>query len=185
MTVEEIKDRISPAEILDRFGVQINRHNFAHCPFHDGDREASMKIYKKTAHCFGCGFDGDVFAIYMKHENCDFKTAYKALGGAYETNTDEVSRELKKDAYERKRAEREAKEEANRRFFILLRQSMEMCNLADQACEIFSDGWKYLVDHRDWLNYIYERKYIEEREVNEIDVVRVCREVRRIFFTVG
>ena len=184
MTVEEIKDRISAEEMLNRFDVQVNRHKMAHCPFHGEDKKPSMKVYPSRAHCFACGFDGDIFAIYMQFMKCDFKTAYKALGGAYETNTDKVSRKLKIDAYAREKAEKEAKQEAEHKFYILLRQAIEMCRLADQACEVFSDDWKYLIDRRDWLEYIYDLKYIEEQEVNEIDVVRVCREVRRIFFAV-
>lgn len=185
MTVEEIKDRISVTEILERFDVPVNRHKMVHCPFHGDDSHPSMKVYAKSVHCFTCGFDGDIFDIYMRFEHCDFKAAYKALGGGYETNMDKVSRELRSDAYAREKAEKKAKKEAEHKFFILLRQAIEMCRLADQACEVFSNDWKYLVDHRDWLEYVYDLKYIEGQEVNEIDVVRVCREVRRIFFAVG
>jgi hypothetical protein len=69
MTKEEIKERYSMREIIARYGLYPNRSGFISCPFHKGDREASMKIYDKDFHClrgqwryfFVCSADGRYF----------------------------------------------------------------------------------------------------------------------------
>ena len=48
-----------------------------------GDRTASMKIYKDSYYCFGCGATGDIFTFVQNMDNCDFKTAFQILGGTY------------------------------------------------------------------------------------------------------
>ena len=56
MTVEEIKQTYSMRDILDRYGIHVNRSSFASCPFHTGDRTPSLKVYKKYFHV--CPEDG-------------------------------------------------------------------------------------------------------------------------------
>jgi len=50
------------------------------CPLHE-DRTPSFCWYKKnnTWHCFSCGEGSSVIDLYMLLNNCDFKTAAKAL----------------------------------------------------------------------------------------------------------
>ena len=71
-------------EIVTRYGFYPNRAGFIPCPFHKGDREASMKIYDKDFHCFGCGAHGDIFAFIQQMDGIGFKEAFQALGGIYE-----------------------------------------------------------------------------------------------------
>ena len=181
MTVDEIQRSMSAAELLSGYGVKIRR-GMCSFPFHGEDKHPSMKVYKDGVHCFTCGFHGDIFAIYQELEHCDFKTAFKALGGEYSGNRQ--TRTMRNDSFSRQKAERERKAAAEREFYRALTTAMLMCSMADDACEIFSDNWAYLVDKRDWLAYCYDLKYIERKEINEIDVYRVSREVRRRFFAV-
>ena len=73
MTVDEIKQQYSMREIVDLYGIQINRSGFCSCPFHNGDRTPSMKIYPKDYHCHACGANDDIFTFVQKMDNCDFK----------------------------------------------------------------------------------------------------------------
>lgn len=182
MTVDEIKASLTMPQLLDRYGIKI-RHNMCSCPFHGKDRRPSMRVYKDGVHCFACGFNGDIFTVYQALENCDFKTAFKNLGGDYGDGR-QSTRTMMSNEFARRKAERERKETAEKDFRKQLTFAMDLCSLADDACEIFSDNWTYLVDKRDWLNYCYELKYIEGKEINEIDVIRVCREIRRRFFAI-
>lgn len=84
MTKEEIKQNITMNEIMARYGLYPNRAGFVKCPFHAGDRDASLKVYDKDFHCFACGAHGDIFDFIMKAEPCGFKEAYEILGGTYE-----------------------------------------------------------------------------------------------------
>ena len=84
MTSDEIKQMYSMREIISRYGFEPNRSGFINCPFHDGDRDASMKIYEKDYNCFGCGENGDIFDFVQKMETVGFREAFKILGGEYE-----------------------------------------------------------------------------------------------------
>ena len=85
MTVAEIKNAYSMRDILARCGIpKPNRSGFINCPFHRGDREASMKIYEKDYNCFGCGANGDIFTFLQQFYSISFKDAYQMLGGSYE-----------------------------------------------------------------------------------------------------
>ncbi len=50
------------------------------CPFHS-ERSASFAIYNKqnTAHCFGCGWHGDVIDFIRKRDGLTFPQAVKSL----------------------------------------------------------------------------------------------------------
>lgn len=181
VTSEEIKRNLPMPTLLGRYGIKI-RGGMCSCPFHGKDRHPSMKVYRDSVHCFACGFHGDIFTVYQELNNCDFKTAFKALGGEYGGQA--KTRTMRKQEFVRQKTEKEKKEEAEREFFLRITEAMGMCSLADEACEIFSDNWTFLVNKRDWLNYCYERKYIEGKEINEIDVNRVCREIRRRFLAI-
>ena len=84
MTKEEIKETYSMRDILERYGLEINRAGFCHCPFHQGDRDASLKVYEKDFNCFGCGVNGDIFTFIQRMENVSFREAFLILGGTYE-----------------------------------------------------------------------------------------------------
>ena len=75
MNSEDIKATHSMQDVLNRYGLIPNRAKFIQCPFHQGDREPSMKIYKDSFHCFGCGANGDIFDFIARMENTDFKGA--------------------------------------------------------------------------------------------------------------
>lgn len=54
------------------------------CPVHK-ERTPSFKINAdETAHCFGCGFHGDVFDLVMAVHRVGFFDAYEMLGGTRE-----------------------------------------------------------------------------------------------------
>ena len=84
MTKDEIKNSLSMTQFLDNQGLHKNRAGFIQCPFHKGDNTPSMKVYKTSVYCFGCGWTGDVFKFYQEYNRVDFRTAFMALGGTYE-----------------------------------------------------------------------------------------------------
>ena len=87
MTSDEIKQQYSMRDIAEKYGFHLNRRGFIHCPFHTGDKGASMKIYDRDFHCFGCGANGDIFDFIQRMDNVDFKEAFQSLGGTYEKPT--------------------------------------------------------------------------------------------------
>ena len=81
---QSIKDAVNMEQILDFYGYEA-KHGFINCPFHPGDRDASLKVYKgsKGWHCFGCGKGGSVIDFVMEQEGCDFRTAAYAIDQAF------------------------------------------------------------------------------------------------------
>ena len=75
------KDLVRLTDVLARYNLTPNRAGFLHCPFHSGDRDASLKIYPATDswYCFGCGEGGDVIDFVAKMERCSFTDALKKL----------------------------------------------------------------------------------------------------------
>ena len=81
MTIDDIKQQYSMQDIVERYGMHPDRAGFIHCPFHEGDRTASLKVYKDNFYCFGCHEHGDIFTFVQKMDNCSFRDAFKSLGG--------------------------------------------------------------------------------------------------------
>ena len=73
---KEIRERVSIMEVLSYYNLRPNRSGFLCCPFHSGDRTASLKVYKdNTWHCFGCHKYGSVIDWVMEMERMDFRQA--------------------------------------------------------------------------------------------------------------
>lgn len=84
MTADEIKSTYSMREIVERYGFHPNRAGFISCPFHQGDKTPSLKIYEKDYHCHACGANGDIFTFVQEIEGISFKEAFRSLGGTYQ-----------------------------------------------------------------------------------------------------
>lgn len=94
MTREEIREHYTMRDIAAMYGILPNRAGFCHCPFHKGDRTASMKLYKKDFHCFGCGENGDIFKFVQLMDGCSFRQAFERLGGTYVKPTNRSRMEI-------------------------------------------------------------------------------------------
>ena len=84
--IEEVKLNNPMPEVVRRYGIEINRAGFCRCPFHN-EKTASMKIYPTSFFCYGCGVGGDVIDFVRLYERCDFKTAFRMLGGEFDSHT--------------------------------------------------------------------------------------------------
>ena len=56
-----IKQSVTTRQAAESFGIPVNSHGMAICPFHD-DHNPSMKV-DETFYCFGCGATGDVITF--------------------------------------------------------------------------------------------------------------------------
>lgn len=77
-------------DACSRYGVDINRAGFAHCPFHKGDHSASLKIYPggRGWYCFGCNSGGDVVDFVRRLFNLDFPGAIAKLNDDFRLGLD-------------------------------------------------------------------------------------------------
>lgn len=81
---EAAKLRAKQVQIKDIFQGKLRKlgqRYVGSCPFHN-DKSPSFVIYPTNdAHCFGCGWNGDIIDFIMKRDNLDFKSAVKLLAG--------------------------------------------------------------------------------------------------------
>lgn len=108
-----IKEKTNIYDVCERYGVEINRHGFARCPFHS-ERTGSLKLYRDGGfHCFGCGaHGGSQIDFVMKLFDLSFKEACEKLNDDFclgiPLKKQPMSRmkqmELQRQHYERKKA---------------------------------------------------------------------------------
>jgi len=80
MNLDELKDKYTMRDILARYGLEV-RKGFTKCPFHKGDRTASLKVYDNGFYCFGCGKGGDIIRFVQEYEGLNFRDACKWISG--------------------------------------------------------------------------------------------------------
>lgn len=159
MTTDEIKQSVSMREVVEGYGIRIDRKGFCCCPFHK-EKTASMKIYKTSYNCFGCGANGDIFSFVMGMEHCDFKTAFKSLGGSYKQKSDHqrnlyhyhLQKRKEKAIKDAQRAEQEKKE---------VIEEIRMQKLFKKLSPVFSNDWCEAVNRLEYL--FYKLEYLTEK----------------------
>ncbi len=73
-----VKSSISTREAAQRYGVEVNRHGKALCPFHN-DCHPSLFVDDDHYHCFACGEHGDVIDFTSKLHGLSLYDAAKKL----------------------------------------------------------------------------------------------------------
>ncbi len=144
MTKDEIKQTYSMTDIVERYGFKPNRSGFIQCPFHTGDRTASMKIYEDNFYCYGCGETGDIFKFVMLMDGLSFKDAFISLGGEYkkpETKNDARHRHRDRVIAERKRQRAAEELERKKRRILEVAKEMDYCRTFANCYEPLSDAW--------------------------------------------
>lgn len=183
MTVEEIKETTTMRDVLGRYGVTVNRSGMCCCPIHH-ERHPSMKVFKDGYKCFACGSGGDIFAFVQAMEQCSFKEAYIILGGSYERQDTKQARTAVKMKFERQKRLRQQSVENEKRFRSALMDAIDICGWWIENTEPLSDDWCFAQNKLPWLWHVYDSKYLEGEEVEEVNVYRRCREIRQRFTTV-
>ena len=92
MDIQEIKAKLTIAEILQHYNLKADKHQRLNCPFHE-DKTPSMQVYYKTntAYCFSsnCKTHGkslDVIDFIMHKENLSKHEAIKKSEGMISGN---------------------------------------------------------------------------------------------------
>ena len=62
---QNVKYGVSCRESAERYGVEVNHHGMALCPFHN-DRHPSLYVADDHYYCFACGEHGDVIDFVSK-----------------------------------------------------------------------------------------------------------------------
>lgn len=158
MTAEEIKDKYSMKDILGMYGLTVGRGGFICCPFHDGDRDPSLKVYQKDFYCFGCGASGDIFSFVQMMDNLTFQEAFRRLGG------DSMDAGARMRAYHAKKA-REMKEKECERAWKRIRDNLDaISDLRERIPRLEPFSEEYCQAQREMTRQIALFDYLWENE---------------------
>lgn len=82
---DQIKHLVTMDQAARRYGFEPNRAGFIKCPFHQGDRTASLKLYpgERGFHCFGCNRGGSVIDFVMELYDINFAQAVVRLNADF------------------------------------------------------------------------------------------------------
>ena len=154
MTSEELKQNIPMCQIVEQYGIKLDRKGFCCCPFHK-EKTASMKVYKDSYYCFGCGESGDIFSFIQKMDGVDFKTAFQNLGGTYDDESDYRHklfryRMEKQRETEKARKRREAEEKRQ------IIEEIKLQKIFVKLFPVFDDDWCAAVNRLEYLFYRLE-----------------------------
>lgn len=158
MTSEEIKQAYNMQEIVGRYGLIPNRRGYVPCPFHK-EKTASMKIYEKDYHCFGCGENGDIFSFIQRMEDITFSEAFRSLGGTYEMESPKAARIRKAGACKEKARRMEEEMRFQRWRADRLGEVCRLLRLLDEVMPgyvPYSGEWEAAVQMREENRYKYD-----------------------------
>lgn len=160
MTSDEIKRNLKMKNVVGQYGIKVNRNGFCCCPFHR-EKTASMKIYKDSYHCFGCGENGDIFSFVQNMEGVNFKTAFKMLDGTYADKSDYQHKLFRYRCQKRKETEeiREAKRKA---VHAKVLEEINLMKAIKLLSPVFSDDWCYAVNKLEYDFYLLEHLMTEK-----------------------
>lgn len=159
MTSVELKQSLPMRAVVEEYGIKISNKGFCHCPFHK-EKTASMKVYKDSYYCFGCGAAGDIFSFVQHMDGCNFKDAFMRLGGTYEDGND-YQHNLRKYHMQKQREteiKRRLRDEEERRQII---HEIPLQKAFKLLSPVFSDDWCDAINRLEYL--FYRLEYLTEK----------------------
>lgn len=155
--VNLIKATVSMRQVAEFYGYSPNRQGFVNCPFHN-EKTPSLKIYKHSFHCFGCGAGTSVIDFVMNLHGLSFEDGAKKINEDFGLNY-----EMGKPNYAKvKRAESKRKTEKD--FEKWVKEAVNI--LADYHRLLWNTKIKYapknIEDIKDcYVKAVHEIDYIE------------------------
>lgn len=161
--ISTIKDCVTMPELASTLGFQVDRAGFMACPFHQGDRTASLKLYggKRGYYCFGCHKGGNIIQFVMEYLNMEFEPAVRYIADRFNiplTESDSLSEEaireskkraeLRKSENERIQEERRAKQQR----LTEVSKQMQSCQRMLGMFEPLGNVWCRLIDRYQMLD---------------------------------
>ena len=94
---EEIKQAVSIRDIVERYGLQLDKNNKGLCPFHQEKTPSfSVKPDENIFHCFGCGAHGDAIDFAAKIKEIEPLEAAKLIATDYGISYEETKETSKR-----------------------------------------------------------------------------------------
>ena len=125
----DIRSMLTAQQVAEHYGFEVNRSGFMKCPFHTGDRTASLKLYDGESgfHCFGCGAHGSIIDFVMRLFDLNFRQAVLRINADFHLGltSSKPDRAARSAALEARREERRKKDQADENFRYISHQSVK------------------------------------------------------------
>lgn len=115
---EQIKQRLTTAEIIEYYLGQPNYAKRWKCPFNHEESNNNLSIKNNMYQCFSCGFKGDGIDFVQRYLNCDYSTALETIAKAFHIYTEPTAKEWQESmTLEWKRQQQRKKDELRNKLF--------------------------------------------------------------------
>lgn len=181
---DEIKRTVSSASVAALYGYKPDRGGYIICPFH-GEKTPSLRLHKSGWYCYGCHQGGSVIDFVMRHEDCTFVTAVKAIDkhmhlGLVDDGPKSLQKAMKerqeRQAWEKARADRIAALEADIRrkddeqsMWWIIYQSAFSTPQAERT----SKEWFDMAEAKDQCESIEDEKQQLRKRLEEVRAWRM------------
>lgn len=181
---EIIRKAVTMKDICRAYGFTANRAGFIHCPFHPGDRDASLKIYPNGRgwHCFGCGKGGSVIDFVRELRGVGFNEAVRIINSEFRLNLFE--KPTLKQYREMQKKEQQSKRQRIKREIELENAEKERQTLCDEFRRLHFNKVHYApkMPGEEWnplfveaLQKIDYQEYLLECAEKRIEVIKSGR----------
>ena len=149
---QEVKDLLRIEDVVDFYGIELNRNYKARCPFHaEKTASFSVKINKQIFNCFGCNTGGDLIKFVELMFNLKGIEAVKRLNSDFNLNLS-LSKPNNKQINEYKARKKK-----------------------EQLFESWKAKVSYMVD--DIFKYLYNCKPCDKMRVDNLDKIEYLCEL--------
>lgn len=116
----DVKRLLTAQQVAEFYGFQVSRAGFMKCPFHQGDRTASLKLYDGEGgfYCFGCSAHGTVIDFVMRLFDLNFRQAVLRINADFHLGltASKPDRAVRSTALQARREEQRRKDQAKENF---------------------------------------------------------------------
>lgn len=167
----EIKSRLTAREVLEFYGLTVNRAGFCLCPFHN-EKTPSLKVFSgdRGWKCFGCGAGSSVVDFVMQYFGLSFADAVSKLNDDFnlglpigrklsyqeQIEAQRQAAERKKRIEDRERTRKQLRADCDAALmdYILL-DIIKQHGAPKNPEEPFTDGFCYAINHIDATWYTF------------------------------
>lgn len=177
---QSVKDLVPMVDAARLYGYEPNRADFIRCPFHN-ERTASLKLYDRSFHCFGCGAHGSVIDFVVLLFGLDPLAATRRLNEDFKLGLD-LDRPTDTEQLRKRRKLQEARQRFNTWREQMLNQidrAIRVANLADYQSATAAEALaiRFRESLEAWANVLMHGSVEEQMQIfrDREEVQRLCR----------
>ena len=151
-----VKTSINTREAAARYGVEVNRHGKALCPFHN-DRHPSLFVDDDHYHCYACGEHGDVIDLAAKLHGLKLYEAAQKLAYDFGITQDKLPTKVLQEKQNRKSEAQRLRENEKLCFSALL----EYMKLLQEWKRLYAPRTPEDTPHDRFVQACHDLSYVE------------------------